>query len=840
MIGFLLILNLLICGYIVLLQNGKTNVVKLATFIPMLFLAIYILVSGCFFAFDCFDFNYVLCSCTVVELIVSVYFKIGKKRTMREVELSSKNYIVPLTLALIAFLMSIDSFGYFGMGQDQGVYQVKAIDLLYGSTNREYVFPEYDLLETEEERELFHSKTRGQAGLDNMKETETEVLALPRLLNPDAKRTENDAAGIFHGIPTFPAVLALWAKVVGLEHMANIEAVFHALCVLLIWFIAENLSLKTPAKVLACCVYLFSPEALWVAKSTLTEGFFAVIIAAFLYLLLQKEHPENRWYSAFVVLVFSLWHVSIYAMIPMFIVLYCFMYMWTEERQYIRASVFSAISFAVGFTMMVIVSPKYTIKNTARMWFGPLNENTVFPFFMLVAVVAIILTLVLSKIKTKRFVEKLIQSGFMAWLFRGLLAASFLLVAYQVVKCIPSSGGLIEAVTINGIYNMVWVTGIFFLPVTVIAAMINPKQFFDDERNFALAFVFFYSVIIMLTVLKPVIEYCYYYGRYLVPYIPVVSIAAAVVWNQFSAKLAYGCTALSCLFMLPFNSVLLTQKDDTVFEYDVIAELSEKIYSDNTAVVFIPSNIRPLEFEKKLFLPIREMAGVHCYYMADDFNGQLAWLNEQYDHIYAIDAVYENGYTELDGFFIVDRIFDQMYLDDNSSKRPILCPLPIGFTVNKDITISLFKQAEYKDAYEYRIERVSPIIQELDGMSSGVGRFKRGKIVSQGRRGHVMYGPYISLEAGCYQLDIHGHVSRGEFNDDSVFDIACDAGTKVLYVQKNLSQFVSDGEFVISISLELEESVDNIEFRLFINEGIYMEIDDLQLKAIATQQETKQ
>jgi len=149
MIGFLLIFNLLICGYIVLLQNGKTNVVKLATFIPMLFLAIYILVSGCFFAFDCFDFNYVLCSCTVVELIVSVYFKIGKKRTMREVELSAKNYIVPLTLALIAFLMSIDSFGYFGMEQDQGVYQVKAIDLLYGSTNREYVFPEYDLSELE-------------------------------------------------------------------------------------------------------------------------------------------------------------------------------------------------------------------------------------------------------------------------------------------------------------------------------------------------------------------------------------------------------------------------------------------------------------------------------------------------------------------------------------------------------------------------------------------------------------------------------------------------------------------------------------------------------------------
>ena len=56
---------------------------------------------------------------------------------------------------------------------------------------------------------------------------------------------QNDTTGSLHGVHTFSALLAVYARVCGVEHMMQLGTWILALSVFLLWLVLENLEIKT-------------------------------------------------------------------------------------------------------------------------------------------------------------------------------------------------------------------------------------------------------------------------------------------------------------------------------------------------------------------------------------------------------------------------------------------------------------------------------------------------------------------------------------------------------------------------------------------------------------------
>ena len=119
---------------------------------------------------------------------------------------------------------------YFGMGQDQGVYQTHAIALINGYNDLQLDFKEYDTLEPQEEKDCFKKMLQTQLiGLYNYD---------PELPFASQEAEKSDVSAVFHGVPTFASVLALWGSMFGISHMAGIQTLFFSMC----YFSAKLLS----------------------------------------------------------------------------------------------------------------------------------------------------------------------------------------------------------------------------------------------------------------------------------------------------------------------------------------------------------------------------------------------------------------------------------------------------------------------------------------------------------------------------------------------------------------------------------------------------------------------
>lgn len=779
----LLLLNLGLCllctGYVA----KAANVVKRAVFSVSAFLFVYLAVSGAAFFFDIFHVNGVLAATALAEAVILGWNRWVKRRTPVPLDGNIRPYAILLALAVLGLLLSGENFGYFGMGQDQGVYQVKAIELMQGNTRRVSEPREYELLETQEQRDLFVEKIQGLDGFDNLARFEAEASALPGVQTP----SDNAAAAIFHGIPTFPAMLALTGRVAGMDNMAWSQTLFYLLTLFVIWFAAEELGLNRLLCTLACLMYLLSPEVVWVSKSTLSEGFHALIMAWFIYLLVNRTHPERRWYSALMVAAFACWHVSIYAMIPMFIVLYMLMYARTHDRQYIRAGLISAAGFMLGFTMMVVVAPRYSLANTYRLTsvFAE-HPGVIWPLMMACAAVAALLLLIIRRFDLRRPAEALFSGRAGVWLLRALLAASLLLTAWQTARSAAALGSMRQALQQNGLMNYVWMTGVVVLPVLLLRIWCKPEIILRNELTLGMGFVFFYTVLLYAGVLKPQIDYCYYYGRYFVPYIPVAALVAAYAFRDVGRRSLKAVTALMVAAMLPFDGTLYLHKDDTFCSYEELASVGQCVDRDSTAVVFAGRNTACLGY-----FPYRSLYGVDGYFLEEDINAQLQWLSRRYAHVYILHDTGDGSFDQPEDTSIAARIVHRNYMDDNRSYRIAPCPFPLWFTqCEQTLTLYQYDTIRY---YQYESANLN-------------GQYMLNGFDAKGRRhlqqNGISFGPYITLEPGTYEL-----VIRGERLSAACAYVTSDSGTVTIDCR-----LLAQEEGQILLAFTLEERSENIEF----------------------------
>ena len=686
-------------------------------------------VSAILFLFDTFSVQKAILIEAVFFLLIGTARMLmmakAKRISLSEIERGKEKQWIPVLLILAAGIISWNNFGYFGMGQDQGVYQVKAINLMYGETEKIYRFDEFDKLENDAEKDFFASAAKVRlVGLDNIDLTINENKVSSAILGGEVPDHEAPD-GIFHGIPTYPALLALSGTIFGMENMAYLQTLLFMLSTAAIWLIGENLHFKTSTKILCCLIFLLSPETVWMSKSTLTEGFLSLIMAFFLFFLTDQEE-KKRWWSAFSVLAFSFLHVSILAMIPLFLALYFVLYFFSGEKQYLKASAISAASFLAGYTFMVLTAPRYTLANTQNhLQRFSLTIYNGYPFLAACALTGLVLSYVFRKIKIRGGFRNWIQGKTFSWIFRGVIILFLLISAYSTYKTILQADGIKAGAALNSLYNLAWMTGLISLPLIILYLLINPRGVLHDTGEVGITLVFGYIILLMCCLMLPNIAYCYYYGRYLASYIPVVCVMAGIIWNRFSGwKIVTG-ALIGSLAVIPFDMTLMLQNDDTRCSYNAIQRLSEAVHSTGyTAVIIEPATV--------CYLPMKAMTGADCYFAESDIDRQEEKLKEKYDEIYLVTN------RELDNRKLITQIVENGSMDDNASNRTLLCPFPTDFPEFRTVY------------YVYGSESKHFSTEELltNGRADGE--------TIQLSRGQFQYGPYIELSAGTYTVEYSG------------------------------------------------------------------------------------
>ena len=139
----------------------KRNVLEAAVMGTILFFFNYIFVSMGLFVIDRYSlfraaFGSMIIDAVSLGMAVAVRRGNGMKlKKLIELDFSLKDVMIPIIVCIIALPFVSVKNEIFGMGQDQGVYQVQALYFMNDDNARQKDFEEYHLLETDEQKLSF-------------------------------------------------------------------------------------------------------------------------------------------------------------------------------------------------------------------------------------------------------------------------------------------------------------------------------------------------------------------------------------------------------------------------------------------------------------------------------------------------------------------------------------------------------------------------------------------------------------------------------------------------------------------------------------------------------------
>lgn len=625
----------------------------------------YVIISAGFLLFDVFAV-----SRTLLVMLGLNGLAFGglllKKKTLNCKPEFDPNPACVLVL-LIGLPLIMNQFGFFGMGQDQGVYQIKALDLMYGTTEKQKDFPEYDSL-TEEEQEAYHLAVSRLTGYDLYDARKPVMTEEGRL---------SEVSGIYHGIPTYPALLALWGKMFGAENMMQINLLMYMGFVLIIYGICRNLNLDRMQTLLAMTVTAFSPILIWLAKSSFTELFLAYILAAYFWCISRPGSRRSIVLSALPLCVFAVYHVSLYTLFPMFAVSYLAAYIKSGKKAYITANTISSTGFLLGLGVMVFLSPTYTTNNITKPLSGFISTINDTASLWGIAAMGMLFCaaglLLVNVPKLCRSLKRFLESGLFVHLVRIIMIGLVLVCLLKIVRSdLFAAGQYPEAFHASSLMAAVYLSGFVVLPIALVLSLIHCRKLLSTEPVMILFISFVYCILFRSAFLSSVVSHYYYYSRYLAPFILIAALLAAVLMTK--KVLSGGAAVFAAVSMLPLDLAMYDAKDDTRAEWETILDVCDYIGSEDAVIVSDSVFMT-------MFLPVKEITGASVYPVLDeDILAQAEALSGTHEQVYILssrDSGMESGQLTLLHAAAVEASEDTAYAD-----REGFLPFPMDFTEN--------------------------------------------------------------------------------------------------------------------------------------------------------------
>ncbi len=558
----------------------------------------------------------------LIALVTGICFLKLRTKHLKALKFDKKECIFFVAIVLIVLVLSGEKFGFFGMGQDQGVYQTKAIELIYGNnTNELDIYYPLEILD-EEDFEYYRDEMGKLQGYYLIGQVN------PAVPDPD-NGGETRLSGVYHGISTWPAILALFGKMFGVNHMQDCQTLFFICFLMLTFYILENLKIKTLVEASSFAILATTSEMVWVSKSALTEMFLALIIAAFIYLI-SHENKDARLWAFAPVAVFSFFHVSVYTMMPLFVVAGWMIMIADKRKRAVLPSVLMLITFFIGFAFMMSQAILYTTFN----YIVPLssyihnlsNKRLMFLVFGTV-LIALGMTFILFGVAKSKHWAKVNKFGNDK---AGLIVkiCSGLLLVFALYKYIRMNGGIRFNPNIN-LITMSMATGIISTLLIFLGIFIVKKDKIKGFSYIALYACFFY-IIIWSVLLRGYINHFYYFGRYNAPYFIILVLMLALAFRDIRKVdwIPAVCVA-SVVVYIRYDSVILKNPDDTKVEWKVIKNELKQDHGTNSALI-IDNDYETMHE----WFHILKASGVEVYPKMEDLDRQIEKLSLYYDELY--------------------------------------------------------------------------------------------------------------------------------------------------------------------------------------------------------------
>lgn len=668
-LGILLLLNIAV-GFICVYSFCKKILLSFSTSV-LVQITEYMLLALVGAKFDFYSAKWFL----LISLLINVFGGcLVAKRVIKFIKDiksgsgSKKPSFLPLPYALCLFVVICSMFAYnglFGMGQDQGVYQVKALALAEGNVSNELI------LDSESE------VLRTTVGFDD----EGEFNAYNKKFFDDQKgfneiRLSGGAHGlkaVFHGTTAYPALLALDIELFGIGGMMFIN---YVLTLIAFSFILEIVTLLDFNRVLGsvCLIVgVLSPTTIWSSKASLTESVqFPLTAAIILGFVMASCYAmkvsaangvgngvvENKCLSRlglFIVTVagigFAVLHLSAFYILPIVGVLLVVHYLRSSDYWALICNQVITAIYLVAFNVETKLYKQYVYGNLTleinRMIGKNLTDAQCFKIVYALAIGMSLFTLVflipvIRKIGRK-FLDTILYPIVLVGV-GGVCGAKILLYVISYSKQVDFP----HAISSLSLFGIAVSSGAVLLPVALFLGVWFIRKFMKDSRYEVVMIAFVYFIIFLTSFVHPVTPHYYYYSRYFAPVVFLVPLVVSIIADKYMKKKIFGYIigGIAVAVILPYIMFVSSIADDTNLKCRELENYS-KLFKKGDAVVFADDTA-----SKVLMLPTKYTTDADVYLNIVD-----GWeLLDHYENVYYVTYNEQNVSNSTNIGTLVDSV----------------------------------------------------------------------------------------------------------------------------------------------------------------------------------------
>lgn len=666
-IPLLILLNLSIGGLIIYSKYSKLLFsVSISLFI---LITEYMLLSLLGAYFDFYSSKVFLLISLVINGLPAIIMRKNIVKAIKEFKRPSLMPVPYIVTLVVIMCTVIFTNGLYGMGQDQGVYQVKALALSEGEERNVITLSnESDFLRsTESFDEDYEFNTYSQLFYN------TQV---GYYRSGDC----SEFNAVFHGTVSYPSLLALDVETFGVSGMMYIN---YALVFISFVFLLEIINLLDINKFLGVFILvigLASPVVIWVSKASLTESVqLPITLAATLGLILaNKNNRLGLFITSVAAISYSVLHLSAFYFLPIIGVLLVINYLRTDDYWALIFNQIITAIYCVSFYVETRLYDVYVQGNLTnilgRMINRELSHSTCVKGVFIVAISLSLMTLLLLIPVIKKIAKKLLNS----FVYPGILIGIGAVCGYKILNYIiaySKQAGLRHALSSLSLFGISVASGFIILPLAILLGVIFVNKLMKDRKHEIVMIMFVYFVIFLASFVHPITPHYYYYSRYFstsIFYIPLVF--ALVLDKCFTRRMwGYVIGVLSVLSLLPYSIFVSSLRDDTIMTFSQFEDFTE-LFKEGDAIVFTGSS------QKILLLPTKYTTDADVYMDLVPENS----LFKNYDNVYCVclyDADYFGG-----------ELFEEIKTDiENDPQNPHKYFLPLFDYEGVESNIRVYK-----------------------------------------------------------------------------------------------------------------------------------------------------
>lgn len=591
------------------------------------YLAFYVFLSGFLFWIHAYTVERAAGLVLIPALALSVGLFLQNKKQLPKLRRNTEEYLPLLLILVIAgILCNAHRADYFGTGQDEGLYQIRAMYYINDRYEDEITFPEYQNLYIKWEKGEYVREIRDLEGL---------------YLNVDKEENKpKELSGMLHGLGTFPALLALWGKLFGMRNMSGILCICYLLSIGNVWLICRNLHFRRRFVNLSAALYTVSPIFLWSAQNTLTEIVLATFITQWFVSLTDEDKDTHPMFSALPVMGVCMLHILISVLMPLIVILYFAHYLCSGKRSFLWALISVAFSYGFGFSMMRHTAEVYTISNFAQLFGktrGLLTEHNLETVVWTAALICVALAVgmlvwgkknvLLALEKKLRHSRKAADIAKKVFTVLGCLTLVFFIYKYWERRDEPKYYPYFFAT------GYLLMTGFVLLPISFVAAAKRGALWFKDRRFVTFVISLFYIVWMYCGFLWVLVYYYFYYARYLTPFVFLPIVMAGYLLQKKPKQILLPAYAVMILVTVLQSRVLYTAKDMTYAEYEVIDSVTSCIGEQDAVLIFDQG----YHCHRVFALPIKAISGADVYFLNEaQLERQIKDYGTRYRNLYIL------------------------------------------------------------------------------------------------------------------------------------------------------------------------------------------------------------